>query len=108
MSTRAALLKVVICSSHGGPDDVSRNGDNLAHPASMPTRQNFRRKRRPRRPRPREVAMKTLHKRCAGLDVQAPPVCSALELLLQLIEKAPVGSLRDDPARARLDDARLP
>src|SRR3979490_1823548 len=36
------------------------------------------------------------------------PHGSALQLLLQLIEKAPVGSLRDDPAGARLDDARLP
>src|SRR5262245_48218493 len=39
---------------------------------------------------------------------QAPPAYSAFELLLQLIEKAPVGSLRDDLAGARLDDARLP
>src|SRR5262245_32466957 len=39
---------------------------------------------------------------------QAPPAYSALELLLQLIEKAPIGSLRDDPAGARLDYARLP
>src|SRR5262249_23728046 len=39
---------------------------------------------------------------------QVSPVCSALELLLQLIEKAPVGALRDDRAGARLDDARPP
>src|SRR5215475_10096832 len=39
---------------------------------------------------------------------RTPSTYSALQLPLQLIEKAPVGSLRDDPAGARLDDSRLP
>src|SRR6266550_4113264 len=39
---------------------------------------------------------------------RTPSTCSALQLPLQLIEEPPVGSLRDDPAGARLDDSRLP
>src|SRR6267154_382735 len=40
--------------------------------------------------------------------VRPPNLHIMRRLLLQLIEKAPVGSLRDDPAGAQLDDARLP
>src|SRR5262249_22029564 len=35
------------------------------------------------------------------------PACSALQLALELVEEAPVGALRDDLLRARLDHAGL-
>src|SRR5215831_1875219 len=43
----------------------------------------------------------------ADLAQWRPNACSALQLTLELIENPPVGALRDEGCRARLDHARL-
>src|SRR5215831_18188113 len=42
-----------------------------------------------------------------GRGDRQPPICSSLELALELIEGAKVGCLPDELVRARLDHARL-